>query len=130
MTNKIMLVEDDAAIGTMIAETLGAAGFVVDVVQDGRRAMPMLTSELYAGVVVDLMLPGRDGYSIVRDIREHQETAWVPIVILTAKTDDASTWQGWQAGCDYYLTKPFDPDQLAAVLHRLVADHRPRSASL
>jgi DNA-binding response OmpR family regulator len=117
-----MLVEDDEAIGSLVKATLEIDGFDVDVVADGTKALPMLVAAPYAAVVVDLMLPGRDGYSIVRDIRETPQTESLPIVILTAKADDASTWRGWQAGCDYYLTKPFDPDQLTSVVRRLVTE--------
>lgn len=119
-----MLVEDDPATGTMIARTLDAAGFAVDVLPDGSKALPMLVTQPYAGIVVDLMLPGRDGYSIIRDVRERRETESLPVVILTGRADDASTWKGWRAGCDYYLTKPFDPDQLAGVMRRLIAERQ------
>jgi DNA-binding response OmpR family regulator len=78
-----------------------------------------LGSEPFDIVILDVMLPGMDGIQILTSIREEPSLNRVPVLMLSAKTDDATTWAGWRAGCDYYMTKPFDPDELLSILKRL-----------
>lgn len=121
---RVLLVEDDKAVGHMIAEVLRLEGYATTVVAEGRNALPTLRTSAFDIVVLDVMLPGMDGISVLRAIREDPVTAQVPVVILSAKTDDATTWEGWRAGCNYYMTKPFDPQELLLILKR----HEPASA--
>ena len=121
---RVLLVEDDQAVGHMIAEVLRLEGYAITVVTQGRNALPTLRADAYDIVVLDVMLPGMDGIAILKAIREDPATAEIPVLILSAKTDDATTWEGWRAGCNYYMTKPFDPDELILILKR----HEPASA--
>ena len=105
----------------MVADILRIEGFEPVVVSEGRKVLDVLRSQPFDMVILDVMLPGLDGISIMRGIRDDAQTAHIPVVMLTAKTDDESTWAGWRAGCDYYMTKPFDPDELLAILRRLDA---------
>ncbi|MGH2794088.1 MAG: response regulator transcription factor [Actinomycetota bacterium] len=116
--NRVLVVEDDQAVSHMIAEILRLEGFSTTVVPEGRRALESLRTNVYDIVVLDIMLPGLDGISIMKAIREDPATADTPVVILSAKTDDATTWAGWRAGCNYYMTKPFDPQELLLILKR------------
>lgn len=120
MNTRVLVIEDDPVLGPMLETILGLEGFDVKVVSDGASAIEMLSSGTYKAAVLDVMLPGKDGVSIMREIRKMQETAELPVVMLTAKTDPETTWAGWQAGCDLYMSKPFDPEQLAKELRRLV----------
>lgn len=122
MNQRVLMVEDDAAIGAMVADLLRYEGFHVVVKGHGRAALDELRTGSYDTAIVDVMLPDMDGISIMRAIREDPVTKGIVVVMLTAKTDDETTWQGWKAGCDYYMTKPFDPDELAAVIRRLRSD--------
>jgi len=118
---KIAVVEDDPAIGPMIEGILSMEGFDVTVVRDGNRALPTLMADRFGAVVLDVMLPGKDGISILRELRTSPTTENLPVVMLTARADDSSTWQGWRAGANYYLTKPFDPEELVRVLRSVLA---------
>lgn len=114
----VLVVEDDAASAHMIHEILRLEGYAIKVVSEGRAALQSLRSNAYDIVVLDVMLPGMDGIAIMKEIRDDPATAHIPVVILSAKTDDATTWAGWRAGCNYYMTKPFDPDELLQILKR------------
>jgi DNA-binding response OmpR family regulator len=121
MGHKALVVDDDPAINSMLSDILELEGFEVTVVEEGSQAVDILRSRPFDAVVLDIMLPGRNGIEIMRDIRDAAETRAVPVVMLTAKADDDTTWAGWRAGCDYYMTKPFDPSELVSVLRRLCA---------
>lgn len=119
MTKRVLVVEDDAAVSHMIAQILRAEGYESTAASEGRSALAMLRSGSFDVVILDVMLPGMDGISILKSIREEPSLNGVPVLMLSAKTDDATTWAGWRAGCDYYMTKPFDPDELLTILKRL-----------
>jgi two-component system alkaline phosphatase synthesis response regulator PhoP len=119
MGNPLLIVEDDPALSLMLSKVLELDGYDVTVVDHGRKALSALNDADFVAVVLDIMLPGVDGISILRTIREDPVMWSIPVVILTAKADDLTTWEGWKAGCDYYMTKPFDPAELAAILQRL-----------
>lgn len=120
MSVRVLAIEDDPVLGPMLQTILGLEGLETTVVADGKRAMQMLSSGNYRAAILDVMLPGKDGVSIMREIRNMRETAELPVVMLTAKTDSASTWACWQAGCNLHMTKPFDPEQLANEVRRLI----------
>lgn len=115
---KVLVVEDDSAISDLISKVLRLEGYPTTVATDGPSALALLRSNPFDLVILDVMLPGVDGISILKSIREDPATADVPVLILSAKTDDATTWAGWQAGCNYYMTKPFDPQELLLILKR------------
>jgi DNA-binding response OmpR family regulator len=119
MAQKVLIVEDDPSIISLMTDVLRLEGFDTTAVADGSAVLDTLRAEGFDVVLLDVMLPGMDGISILRAIREDPALASLPVVILTAKTDDVSTWEGWKAGCNYYIPKPFDPDELIAVLKRL-----------
>jgi two-component system chemotaxis response regulator CheY len=119
MTKRVLVVEDDAAVGHMIAQILRAEDYESTAASEGRSALAMLRTGSFDVVILDVMLPGMDGISILKSIREEPSLNGVPVLMLSAKTDDATTWAGWRAGCDYYMTKPFDPDELLTILKRL-----------
>jgi DNA-binding response OmpR family regulator len=119
MNQRVLMVEDDAAIGAMVVNVLRLEGIEVTVVGHGREALEALRTQRYETAILDVMLPDMDGISIMRAIRQDPLTASIFVVMLTAKTDDATTWEGWKAGCDYYMTKPFDPNDLVSVIRRL-----------
>lgn len=121
---RILVVEDDYAIGAMLEGILGLEGFNASVVGDGSRALAALHSSAFDALIVDVMLPGLNGLEIVRAVRAHPRTAEMPILILTGNDDARSTWEGWRSGCDCYLTKPFDPTHLIGQLNRLVGASR------
>jgi DNA-binding response OmpR family regulator len=120
---RILLVEDDATIRQMTKLSLERDGFTVATASDGAGGLSAFRSDAPDLVVLDVMLPGADGVSVCRSIREQSV---VPIVMLTARTDPVDVVLGLEAGADDYVTKPFEPAVLAARLRavlRRVARH-------
>ena len=111
---KILLVEDDKKIATIVKRGLEAEGYTVDVSFDGREGLWLATEGSYDLILLDLMLPGRNGFQICADLRANG--TWTPIIVLTAKDGDLDEAEALDAGADDYLTKPFSfPVLLARV---------------
>jgi two-component system, OmpR family, response regulator MtrA len=120
---RILLVEDDATIRQMTKLSLERDGFAVETAHDSTSGLAAFRDKTPDLVVLDVMLPGVDGVSVCRSIRERSV---VPIVMLTARTDPVDVVLGLEAGADDYVTKPFEPAILAARLRavlRRVARH-------
>ena len=108
---RILVVEDDQAIAEAVRARLASEGYDVAVVHDGPHALRAVAADRPDLVVLDLMLPGMDGLEVCREI---QRDSWVPVLMLTARTDEADKVAGFAVGADDYLTKPFSPRELAA----------------
>lgn len=117
----ILIVEDDPAIVNMLELTFALEGYECEVVSDGDSAMARLDGEPTNIVILDVMMPGADGLSVLQSLRSRDEWQESKVVMCTAKTSDEDVWRGWSAGADYYLTKPFDLDHLRDVVARLLA---------
>ncbi|MFC1453403.1 response regulator transcription factor [Verrucomicrobiota bacterium] len=115
---KVLIVEDDRKILSFIRKGLKEQGFTVDASSDGDEAYTLATTQAYDAIVLDIMLPGRDGLSIVRGLRERKNT--VPVLLLTARTALNERVEGLALGADDYLTKPFYMEELIARIHALV----------
>src|SRR5271170_6775685 len=102
---KVLLVEDEIGIANMIRRGLEGAGYSVDTAADGVTGLSMARQNLYGLVILDLMLPGRDGWSICRELRA--ERSRVPILMLTARDTVEDRVRGLDLGADDYLPKPF-----------------------
>ncbi|MNF68583.1 Transcriptional regulatory protein OmpR [compost metagenome] len=116
----ILLVDDDQEIRELLETYLSRAGFQVRSVGDGqgfRRAMGEEAADL---VILDVMLPDEDGFSLCRWVRAHQRLAQVPIIMLTASSDEADRVIGLELGADDYLGKPFSPRELLARIKALL----------
>lgn len=117
---RILVVEDTVRLAETIAEALEHSGYDVDVVHDGRDGYEYAASEIYDIVILDLMLPGMDGYEVLRKLR--QERMNVPVLILSAKSQLQDKIDGFTEGADDYVTKPFEMEELLfrirAILHR------------
>jgi len=120
MRSRVAIIEDDPAIGPMLSEILSLEGFDTTVINNGRKAAGVLRSGGYDAALLDVMLPGKDGIAILRELRSADATKDLPVVMLTAKVDDTTTWEGWRAGANYFVQKPFEPDALVRVLRSLI----------
>lgn len=118
---KILIAEDDPAIRDLLSQVLRLEGYAIEAHAEGSGALASLKGVAPDAVVLDLMMPNVDGLELLNHIRSEPSTSTLPVVILTAKADDATTWAGWSGGCDYYMTKPFEPEELVATLQRLLA---------
>lgn len=111
---KILLVEDEKEIADFVRDGLAEQGFAVDCCDNGDDGLEMAGAGSYDAIVLDLMLPGRDGLSILRSLREAQNK--VPVVIITARGETEERIEGLNLGADDYLAKPFYMDELIARL--------------
>ena len=108
---KILIIEDDIAIADIEKDYLEANGYEVDIVNDGNKAMEAFYKANYNLVILDLMLPGKDGYELCHEMRKEQD---IPILMVTAKTAVIDKVLGLGLGADDFITKPFDPAELVA----------------
>lgn len=122
--DKILIVDDDARLRSLLQRFLEEEGYQVKAVADAVQMDRALARELYSLMVLDLMLPGEDGLSICRRLRDVGQQ--MPVIMLTAKGDDSERIEGLDAGADDYLPKPFNPKELdariRAVLRRQVRE--------
>lgn len=109
--SKILIVEDEEAIADLEKDYLELSGFKVEVANDGQTGLKKALNENYDLFILDLMLPGVDGFDICRQIREEKNT---PIIMVSAKKDDIDKIRGLGLGADDYMTKPFSPSELVA----------------
>lgn len=116
----ILIAEDDHSLQTVIAETFRIAGFEVGATANGDRVVPMIESRQPDAVILDVAMPGKNGFEICRELRARPIGRTLPIVLLTARTAVADRHWGIDAGADEYLTKPFDPDGLVAAVSGLI----------
>ena len=108
---RILIVEDDADISMVEEAYLEAAGFETRIVTDGTGISSLIKKEEYDLILLDLMLPGKSGYEICREIRDEVD---VPILMVTARTESVDKVRGLGLGADDYISKPFDPAELVA----------------
>ena len=111
---KILLVDDEASIRELIRFNLERAGYRVQEATDGNEAINAVRQTKPDLVVLDLMLPGLDGLDVCRLVKGNRETAAIPIIMLTAKTEEVDKVIGLELGADDYMTKPFSPRELVA----------------
>lgn len=109
--SKILIVEDEEAIADLEKDYLGLSGFDVEIENDGTSGMERALNEDFDMFILDLMLPGTDGFEICRKIREKKNT---PVLMVSAKKDDIDKIRGLGLGADDYITKPFSPSELVA----------------
>lgn len=113
----ILVVEDEEAIAEAVRVRLASEGYRVRVAHDGPQALRATADERPDLVVLDLMLPGMDGLEVCREI---QRDAWVPVLMLTARTEEADKVAGFAVGADDYLTKPFSMRELTARVRAII----------
>jgi two-component system phosphate regulon response regulator PhoB len=109
---RVLIVEDEIDISDLVKFNLQRAGYEVIQALDGIKGTEMALNQRPDLIVLDLMLPGRDGYSVFREIRRDPRTVHIPVLMLTAKAQTEDKIQGLEAGADDYLTKPFSPKEL------------------
>src|SRR6201997_144755 len=118
---RILIIDDDVELCTLVGEYLQAQGFTVECVHDGEGGLQRASGGSYLLVVLDVMLPGINGFEVLRRIRA---TSRLPVLLLTARGEDVDRIVGLEIGADDYLPKPFNPRELVAriraILRRIV----------
>jgi DNA-binding response OmpR family regulator len=109
---RVVVADDDADIVDILRFNLETAGYEVEAAVDGVEALELVTRTRPDLVVLDIMMPKMDGLEVLAELKANPDTKDIPVVMLTAKSSDADQWSGWEAGADYYITKPFDLEEL------------------
>lgn len=112
VSHKILVVEDEVDIATLVSFNLQRVGYAVDMVHDGREGLEKILKDQPDLVVLDLMLPGMDGFSILKEMQRDIRANTIPVLMLTAKSQIDDRIRGLESGVDDYLTKPFSPKEL------------------
>lgn len=118
MSSRILLVEDEPGLVLTLSDLLASEGYDVDTATDGLKGLAKATSENYDLILLDVMLPGKSGFDVCREIR--QQGRDVAIIMLTAKTQVIDRVVGLKLGADDYLPKPFDPAELLARIEAML----------
>lgn len=124
--HKLLIIEDEARIREFVVPYLRKAGFEVDEADNGLDGLEMAQSGKYSLILLDLMLPGIDGREVCTRLRK---TSAVPVLMLTAKSEESDIVGGFEAGADDYLTKPFSPRELTVRVKAIIARCYPESKS-
>ncbi|HSD30195.1 MAG TPA: response regulator transcription factor [Vicinamibacteria bacterium] len=117
---RALVVEDDPDIVELIDHYLKAEGFQVEAVGDGRQALERLRAASHDVVILDLQLPGMDGLGVCAELRRDKRTQALPVIMLTARGDEADRVVGLEVGADDYVVKPFSPKELVARVRALM----------
>ncbi len=110
-TRRILIVEDEPKLANLVGDYLKAASFETQIVDDGRDVIDAVKAQMPDLILLDLMLPGRDGFDICRELRSFSE---VPIVMMTARVEEIDRLVGLELGADDYICKPFSPREVVA----------------
>jgi DNA-binding NarL/FixJ family response regulator len=121
MSARLLLVDDEPGLREAVQAYLEDSDFTVEVATNGREGWERLQQYHPDLVISDIMMPQVDGYQFLKQMREDPRYKALPVVFLTAKGMTGDRIQGYQAGCDAYLSKPFDPDELVAIVTNLLA---------
>lgn len=125
ITQRILVVEDEPSIAELIAINLTHAGYQVEKALQTEVAMNMMRGELPSLLILDWMLPGKSGVQFARELRANERTRGLPILMLTAKSDESDKVLGLDSGADDYVTKPFSPKELIARVKALLRRQSP-----
>lgn len=130
MAKRLLVVDDEPRLLKAVGVTLSKEGFDVTTARSGAEALVRINESIPDLIVSDVRMPGLDGQQLARSIRSHPRTELIPIVFLTAKDDRKDRLAGLRSGIDAYLTKPFDPEELIAVIQNILHRVERTSAEL
>lgn len=120
MSGRLLLVDDEPGLREAVQAYLEDSGFTVNVASNANEGWEILQSNVPELIITDIMMPQVDGYQFLQKLREDPRFKALPVVFLTAKGMTTDRIQGYQAGCDAYLSKPFDPEELVAIVENLL----------
>ena len=116
---RILVVDDERHIVRLVQVNLERAGYEVLTAYDGVEALEKVKSEDPDMVVLDVMMPRMDGFEVLKNLQANPQTQNIPVIMLTAKAQDADIFKGWASGVSSYLTKPFNPRELLVFVERI-----------
>lgn len=112
MTKRILIVDDEEVVRKLLKIHLTRQGYEVTEAEDGQKAIDRVGERKYDLIICDVMMPNKNGWEVVREVKSNPATNEVPIILLSAKNDDVDMSRGYELGANYYMTKPFTKDQL------------------
>jgi DNA-binding response OmpR family regulator len=110
----VLVADDDEDIRLLVSYRMSRAGYEVVEARDGDEALRLAQERLPALAILDVMMPKLDGFEVTRRLRAHEETSRIPVILLTARAQEADVQRGFDAGADDYIRKPFSPQELRA----------------
>ena len=122
MAAKILAVDDEKHIVRLVQINLQKEGYDVITASNGKEALERIAAEKPDLVIMDVMMPQMDGFEALKTLKSQPETVNLPVIMLTAKAQDADVFEGWKSGADLYLTKPFNPSELMSFVKRILQD--------
>lgn len=120
MSLLILFADDDPGIRLSVSDYLEMSGYLVITAKNGQEALAMVEEYQPHLLVTDIVMPKMDGYELVRQVRQRPEFRLLPVIFLTARTNTEERIRGYQLGCDFYLAKPFDLQELGAMVRNLL----------
>ena len=124
---RVLIVEDEVRLAETLRDLLDTEHYAADVCHDGESGLDNALSDIYDLVILDVMLPKKDGFSVLRALRQEGKT--VPVLMLSARSELSDRVEGLDCGADYYLTKPFEPKELLACVRMLTRRQPEQRAS-
>jgi CheY-like chemotaxis protein len=112
MSRKILIVDDEEVIRKFIKIHLLKLGYEVAEAADGEQAMEQLGKDDFDLLICDILMPKKDGWEVIREMKSNPKTKSIPVIVLTAKNEDSDMFKGYNLGANYYMTKPFTKAQL------------------
>jgi len=119
MAKTILVVDDERHIVRLVQVNLERAGYEVVIAYDGIEALEAVQAKVPDMIILDVMMPRMDGFETLKKLRADDKSKEIPVIMLTAKAQDADIFKGWSSGVDSYLTKPFNPRELLAFVDRI-----------
>jgi two-component system alkaline phosphatase synthesis response regulator PhoP/two-component system response regulator VicR len=119
MARKILVVDDERHIVRLVQVNLEKVGYQVITAYDGVEALEQVGKEKPDMVILDVMMPRMDGFEVLKKLQADAKTRDIPVIMLTAKAQDADIFRGWSSGVSSYLTKPFNPRELLTFVERI-----------
>jgi two-component system alkaline phosphatase synthesis response regulator PhoP/two-component system response regulator VicR len=112
MSKRILIVDDEEVIRKFLRIHLTKLGYEVTEAEDGEKAIEKIGGGKFDLIICDVMMPNKNGWEVVKEVKSTPDLSNIPIILLTAKNDDADMFKGYELGANYYMSKPFTKDQL------------------
>ena len=112
MSKRILIVDDEEVIRKFLKIHLSKLGYEVTEAEEGEKAIEKIGGGKFDLIICDVMMPNKNGWEVIKEVKSNPELNEIPIILLTAKNDDVDMFKGYELGANYYMTKPFTKDQL------------------
>jgi len=122
LTARVLIADDDAVILRLLEVNFSLEGYEVVTASRGEEAIERASEGRFDLIVLDVMMPGMDGWEVASRLKEEEVTASIPVVFLSARTQEQDKERGMRLGVAAYVTKPFDPEELLGLAQRLIGD--------